>query len=160
MEHQLARKIKSKARDLSQQRCYHQLKYNTLQLMKRNLVKMKGREQHLPDLHLQTSLEPKESEEIEEITGAFNQHCGFISCKSRLTKVLAGAAREETGSKREGGQVRLSDVELMKVIVLAESFRFSFSFSLLVMLCGSFQAFSHIIRNKNDPFLKLFPSVF
>ena len=34
----------------------------------------------------------------------------FISCRRRLTKVLAGAAREEKGSKGGGGQVKLSDV--------------------------------------------------
>ena len=36
----------------------------------------------------------------------------FISWRGRLTKVLAGAARGETGSKGGGGQVRLSNVEL------------------------------------------------
>ena len=35
-------------------------------------------------------------------TGAFSQHC---DCRSRLTKVCAGAAREQKGGR--GGQVRL-----------------------------------------------------
>ena len=35
----------------------------------------------------------------------------FISCRCRLTKVLAGASREEKGSKDGGGQVRLLDVD-------------------------------------------------
>ena len=35
----------------------------------------------------------------------------FISCRGRLTKVLAGSARGETGSKGGGGRVRLSDVD-------------------------------------------------
>ena len=35
----------------------------------------------------------------------------FISCRGRLTKMLAGAARAETGSKGGGGRVRLSDVD-------------------------------------------------
>ena len=35
----------------------------------------------------------------------------FISCKNRLTKVLAGAARGKMGSKVGGGQVGLSDVD-------------------------------------------------
>ena len=34
----------------------------------------------------------------------------LISCRRRLTKVLAGAARGEKGSKSGGDQVRLSDV--------------------------------------------------
>jgi hypothetical protein len=33
----------------------------------------------------------------------------FISCRGKLTKVLAGAARRETGSKGGEGRVRLSD---------------------------------------------------
>ena len=39
----------------------------------------------------------------------------FISCRGRLTKVLAGAARGETGSKGGGGQVRLSDVGTLEL---------------------------------------------
>ena len=39
----------------------------------------------------------------------------FISCRGRLTKVLAGAAREQTGSKGGGGRVRLSDVDTRKL---------------------------------------------
>ena len=35
----------------------------------------------------------------------------FISCRCRLTKVLAGAAREEIGSKGGEGRVRLLDVD-------------------------------------------------
>ena len=35
----------------------------------------------------------------------------FMSCRGRLTKVLAGAARGETGSEGGGGQVRLLDVD-------------------------------------------------
>ena len=35
----------------------------------------------------------------------------FISCRGRLTKVLAGAARGEMGSKGGGGRVKLSDVD-------------------------------------------------
>ena len=33
----------------------------------------------------------------------------FISCRGRLTKVLPGAAKGETGSKGGGSRVRLSD---------------------------------------------------
>ena len=35
----------------------------------------------------------------------------FISCRGRLTTVLAGATRGEMGSKSGGGRVRLSDVD-------------------------------------------------
>ena len=35
----------------------------------------------------------------------------FISCRIRLTKVLACAAKGETRSKGGGGQLRLSDVD-------------------------------------------------
>ena len=35
----------------------------------------------------------------------------FISCRGKLTSVLAGAARGGTGSKVGGGPVRLSDVD-------------------------------------------------
>ena len=35
----------------------------------------------------------------------------FISCRGRLTKVLAGAAKGETGNKGAGSRVRLSDVD-------------------------------------------------
>ena len=35
----------------------------------------------------------------------------FISCRGRLTKVLAGAVRGEKGNKSGGGQVRLSNVD-------------------------------------------------
>jgi hypothetical protein len=35
----------------------------------------------------------------------------FIGSRIRLTKVLAGAARGEMGSKGGGGRVRLSDVD-------------------------------------------------
>ena len=35
----------------------------------------------------------------------------FISWSGRLTEVLAGAARGETGSKGGGGQLRLSNVD-------------------------------------------------
>ena len=35
----------------------------------------------------------------------------FISCRGRLTKVLAGAARRGTGSKGGGGRVRISYVD-------------------------------------------------
>ena len=34
-----------------------------------------------------------------------------ISCRGRLTKALAGAARGETGSKGGGGRVRLLDAD-------------------------------------------------
>ena len=40
----------------------------------------------------------------------------FIICRSRLTKVLAGTARGETGSKGGGGQVRLSDVNTWELV--------------------------------------------
>ena len=36
----------------------------------------------------------------------------FISCRSRLIKVLAGAAREEKGSKYRVGRVRLPHVDM------------------------------------------------
>ena len=36
----------------------------------------------------------------------------FINCRCKLTKVLAGAARGEKGSKGEAGRVRLLDVEI------------------------------------------------
>jgi hypothetical protein len=35
----------------------------------------------------------------------------FISCRGRLTKVLAGTARGKTGSKGGGGRVRLLDAD-------------------------------------------------
>ena len=35
----------------------------------------------------------------------------FVSCRSILTKVLAGATREKMGSKGGGGRVRLLDVD-------------------------------------------------
>ena len=35
----------------------------------------------------------------------------FISCRSRLNKLLAGAARGEMGSNGGGGRVRLLDVD-------------------------------------------------
>ena len=35
----------------------------------------------------------------------------FISCRSRLTKLLAGAARGGKGTKGGGGRVRLLDVD-------------------------------------------------
>ena len=35
----------------------------------------------------------------------------FFCCRNRLTKVLAGAARGEKGSKGRGGRVRLSNVD-------------------------------------------------
>ena len=38
----------------------------------------------------------------------------FISCRGRLTKVLVGTTRGETGSKGGGGRVRLSDVDTKK----------------------------------------------
>ena len=50
-----------------------------------------------------------------DVFEAFSQHCAFISCRGRLTKVLAGAAREEMGSKGGGGRVRLSDVDTWKL---------------------------------------------
>ena len=34
----------------------------------------------------------------------------FISCRGRLTNVLVGAARRETGSKGGGGKVRLPEL--------------------------------------------------
>jgi hypothetical protein len=40
----------------------------------------------------------------------------FISCKGRLTKVLAVAARGETGSEGGVGRVRLSDVDTWELV--------------------------------------------
>ena len=42
----------------------------------------------------------------------------FISCRSRLTKVLAGATKGEKGSKGGGGRVRLPDVDTGRLSVL------------------------------------------
>ena len=39
----------------------------------------------------------------------------FISCRGRLTSVLAGAARGGMGSKGGGGPVRLSDVDTQEL---------------------------------------------
>ena len=41
----------------------------------------------------------KECTKSREKTGAFSQHCGFQSSRSRLTIILAGAARR----RKEGG---------------------------------------------------------
>ena len=40
----------------------------------------------------------------------------FISCRDRLTKVVAGAARGETGSKGGRARVRLSDVDTRELV--------------------------------------------
>ena len=38
----------------------------------------------------------------------------FTSCRGRLTKVLAGAARGEKGSKGGGDRVTLSNVDILE----------------------------------------------
>ena len=45
-----------------------------------------------------------------ELSGA------FVSCRGRLIKVLAGAARGEMGSKGGRSRVRLSDVDTWKLV--------------------------------------------
>ena len=60
----------------------------------RKKVKKKGRVQHLPDSCLQTSLEQKEpgkKMKYKELSISAKA-VAFISCRRRLTKVLAGAA--------------------------------------------------------------------
>ena len=42
----------------------------------------------------------------------------FISCRNKLTKVLAGATKGENGSKGGGGQVRLSDFDTGRLLGL------------------------------------------
>jgi hypothetical protein len=49
----------------------------------------------------------------------------FISCRGRLTKILAGAARDKTRSKCGGGQVGLSDIDTWELAGFDLS-RFSF----------------------------------
>ena len=44
-----------------------------------------------------------------------DENGAFISCRGRLTKALAGAARRETGSNVGGGQVGLSDVDIWEL---------------------------------------------
>ena len=43
---------------------------------------------------------------------------GFISCRSKLTKVLAGAARGKKGSKGGGSRVRLPDADTGRLLGL------------------------------------------
>ena len=64
----------------------------------------------------------------------------FISCRGRLIKVLASAARGEMGSKGAGGRVRLSDVDTWELVNMKLILKFgltwppppSFPVSLLV----------------------------
>jgi hypothetical protein len=57
----------------------------------------------------------REPDEKIKIYRAFSQHCGFNSCRCRLTEVLAGAARGKKGNKGRGGRVRLSDVDTRRL---------------------------------------------
>ena len=69
--------------------------------MIKNVRKM-GRVLHLSESNLQTSAQHTEiGAKIKELSG---NTVAFISCRSRLTKVLADAARGETGSKDGGGR--------------------------------------------------------
>jgi hypothetical protein len=58
------------------------------------------------------SIAREPGEKIKELS---TSTMAFISCRSRLTKVLVGAAREEKGSKGGGGQVRLSYGDIGRV---------------------------------------------
>ena len=40
----------------------------------------------------------------------------FIGSRGRLTKVLVGATKGETGSKGGGGRVKLSDVDTRELV--------------------------------------------
>ena len=48
----------------------------------------------------------------------------FISCRRRLTKVLAGDTRREKGSKGGGGRVRLSDVDTWRLSGLKHKLKY------------------------------------
>ena len=63
----------------------------------------------------------KSQVKIDEISGAFSQHC-----HCRLTKVLASAARREKGSKGGGGRVRLSNVDTRELAGYKDKLIFCF----------------------------------
>ena len=42
----------------------------------------------------------------------------FVSCRGRLTKVLAGAARGEMGNKGVEARVRILDVDTLELVGL------------------------------------------
>ena len=71
---------------------------------------------------------------------------GFISCRSRLTKVLAGAARGGKGSKSGGGRVRLSNVHTGELAEFNDE-----------LMC-SFILVANIVGGGIREFVALFPS--
>ena len=74
--------------------------------------------------------------------GAYSHTVGFISCRSRLTKMLAGAARGETGCKGGGGQVRLSDVDTRELAGFQNEFicHFILTYVLLIVFCVHYKS--------------------
>ena len=56
----------------------------------------------------------------EDENGAFTHTVAFISCRGRLTEVLASAARGEMGSKGGGVRVRLSYVDTREFAGISE----------------------------------------
>ena len=84
---------------------------------------MKGKVRHLPDSHLQTLLEWREASEKRKYMELLANTVIFISCRLRVTKVLAGASREKKGSKGAGGRVRLSDVDTRRLQTGSEEVR-------------------------------------
>ena len=58
----------------------------------------------------------RESDEKIKYMGLSANTLAFISCRHTLTKELAGAAREEKGSKGLRGRVRLLDVDTGRLL--------------------------------------------